>query len=227
MYKLLNNMRVIEASSFIASPLAGLYLSQMGAEVIRVDQIGGGPDFNRWPKAPNYVTADGKRLMVMAITPRQWSGLVKALDIAEAVASLRSEDMDHARRAQRPDDLARAYQRRGGNGAGFDHTGLDLDCVARGCDLAQSPPLNRAASKIVSATRLSELAKPSLMSAIRFSSKAEGGSPWPTTLKIRSGELRRDTSANSSIVRLSSRRWIEVSTSGSASAMKPGLLPVL
>lgn len=50
MYSQLNGLSVIEASSFVASPTAGLYLAQMGAEVIRVDQIGGGPDFNRWPK---------------------------------------------------------------------------------------------------------------------------------------------------------------------------------
>ncbi len=49
MYPLLNGLSVIEASSFVASPSAGLYLAQMGAEVIRVDQIGGGPDFHRWP----------------------------------------------------------------------------------------------------------------------------------------------------------------------------------
>lgn len=53
MYALLSGLRVIEASSFVASPTAGLYLAQMGAEVIRVDQIGGGPDFHRWPKAAN------------------------------------------------------------------------------------------------------------------------------------------------------------------------------
>jgi 2-methylfumaryl-CoA isomerase len=52
-YPLLTGLRVVEASSFVASPTAGLYLAQMGAEVIRVDQIGGGPDFNRWPKAAN------------------------------------------------------------------------------------------------------------------------------------------------------------------------------
>jgi 2-methylfumaryl-CoA isomerase len=50
MYPLLNGLSVIEASSFVASPTAGLYLAQMGAEVIRVDQIGGGPDYHRWPK---------------------------------------------------------------------------------------------------------------------------------------------------------------------------------
>ncbi len=49
MYKLLSGLSVIEASSFVASPTAGLYCAQFGAEVIRVDQIGGGPDFHRWP----------------------------------------------------------------------------------------------------------------------------------------------------------------------------------
>lgn len=53
MYNLLPTLSVIEASSFVASPTAGLYLAQMGAEVIRVDQIGGGPDFGRWPLADN------------------------------------------------------------------------------------------------------------------------------------------------------------------------------
>ena len=49
MYPLLKGLTVIEASSFVASPTCGLYCAQMGAEVIRVDPIGGGPDFHRWP----------------------------------------------------------------------------------------------------------------------------------------------------------------------------------
>jgi 2-methylfumaryl-CoA isomerase len=53
MYSLLTGLRVVEASSFIASPSCGLYLAQMGAEVIRIDQLGGGLDFHRWPKADN------------------------------------------------------------------------------------------------------------------------------------------------------------------------------
>jgi len=53
MYQLLSGLTVIEASSFVASPTAGLYLAQMGAEVIRIDQAGGGPDFRRWPRGPS------------------------------------------------------------------------------------------------------------------------------------------------------------------------------
>ena len=55
---------IIEVSAFIAAPYAGLTLAQMGAEVIRIDPIGGGLDYNRWP-----VTKDGKSLY--------WAGLNK------------------------------------------------------------------------------------------------------------------------------------------------------
>jgi 2-methylfumaryl-CoA isomerase len=48
-YNMLSGLSLIEASSFVASPSAGLYCAQMGMEVVRVDQIGGGPDFHRWP----------------------------------------------------------------------------------------------------------------------------------------------------------------------------------
>ncbi len=53
MYDLLKGLRVVEGSAFVAGPTCGLYLAQMGAEVIRFDAIGGGPDFRRWPLADN------------------------------------------------------------------------------------------------------------------------------------------------------------------------------
>ena len=49
----LKGMRVVEGSAFVAVPLAGMTLAQMGAEVIRFDRIGGGLDAGRWPLAPN------------------------------------------------------------------------------------------------------------------------------------------------------------------------------
>ncbi|AZI35314.1 hypothetical protein NT2_24_00080 [Caenibius tardaugens NBRC 16725] len=52
-YDLLDGLRVIEAAAFVAGPSAGMHLAQMGAEVIRIDAIGGGPDYRRWPLAPN------------------------------------------------------------------------------------------------------------------------------------------------------------------------------
>ena len=65
MYDLLKGLTVVEAAAFIAGPTCGLYLCQFGAEVIRIDQIGGGPDFRRWPLAAN-----GESLY--------WEGLNKA-----------------------------------------------------------------------------------------------------------------------------------------------------
>jgi 2-methylfumaryl-CoA isomerase len=53
LYDLLKGLRVVEGSAFVAAPTCGLYLAQMGAEVIRFDNIGGGPDFRRWPLADN------------------------------------------------------------------------------------------------------------------------------------------------------------------------------
>lgn len=53
MYDLLKGLTVVEGSAFIAGPTCGLYLAQLGAEVIRFDNIGGGPDFRRWPLAPS------------------------------------------------------------------------------------------------------------------------------------------------------------------------------
>jgi len=57
MYQLLNGLSIIEVSSFVASPTAGLYCAQMGAEVIRIDQIGGGLDYDRYMQ-----TTEGRSL---------------------------------------------------------------------------------------------------------------------------------------------------------------------
>ncbi len=46
---ILEGMRVIEGSAFVAAPLAGMTLAQMGADVIRFDPLGGGLDYRRWP----------------------------------------------------------------------------------------------------------------------------------------------------------------------------------
>ncbi len=57
MYKLLSGLSIIEASSFVASPTAGLYCAQMGAEVIRVDHKAGGLDYDRY-----MLTDEGRSL---------------------------------------------------------------------------------------------------------------------------------------------------------------------
>lgn len=52
MIPLLTGLRVVECASFIAAPSCALHLRQLGADVIRIDPIGGGPDFHRWPLSP-------------------------------------------------------------------------------------------------------------------------------------------------------------------------------
>lgn len=64
MVGVLSGMRVVEGSAFVAIPLAGMTLAQMGADVIRFDRLEGGLDATRWP-----VTAEGKSLF--------WAGLNK------------------------------------------------------------------------------------------------------------------------------------------------------
>jgi 2-methylfumaryl-CoA isomerase len=65
MNRLLQDLRIVEISAFVAAPLGGMTMAQLGAEVIRIDPIGGGIDFGRWP-----VTRDGASLY--------WAGLNKA-----------------------------------------------------------------------------------------------------------------------------------------------------
>jgi 2-methylfumaryl-CoA isomerase len=61
---ILSGLRVVEGSAFVAAPLGGMTLAQMGADVIRFDPIGGGLDHKRWP-----VTAQGDSLF--------WAGMNK------------------------------------------------------------------------------------------------------------------------------------------------------
>ncbi|REE07405.1 mesaconyl-CoA C1-C4 CoA transferase [Paraburkholderia sp. BL27I4N3] len=49
----LAGLRIVEVSAFIAAPLGAMTLAQLGAEVIRIDPIGGNIDYRRWPLAAN------------------------------------------------------------------------------------------------------------------------------------------------------------------------------
>src|SRR5271166_3914363 len=49
MNHILKDLRIIEGSAFVAAPLAGMTLAQLGADVIRFDPIRGGLDERRWP----------------------------------------------------------------------------------------------------------------------------------------------------------------------------------
>ncbi|OBF98294.1 CoA transferase [Mycolicibacter sinensis] len=76
----LSGVRVIEIASFVAVPLAGMTLAQLGADVVRVDPVGGAADYRRWP-----VTEDG--------TSIYWTGLNKGK--RSVVADLRAPEGQH------------------------------------------------------------------------------------------------------------------------------------
>ncbi len=45
----LEGLRIVEVSAFVAAPLGGATLAALGADVVRIDPIGGGIDAQRWP----------------------------------------------------------------------------------------------------------------------------------------------------------------------------------
>jgi 2-methylfumaryl-CoA isomerase len=47
----LDGLTIAEGSAYVAAPLGGMTLAQLGADVIRFDDIGGGLDHTRWPLA--------------------------------------------------------------------------------------------------------------------------------------------------------------------------------
>lgn len=53
MNNILSGLRIIESSAFVAVPMAGMTLAQMGAEVIRFDRLEGGLDARRMPYSPS------------------------------------------------------------------------------------------------------------------------------------------------------------------------------
>ena len=58
---ILTGLSVVEGSAFVAAPLGGMTLAQLGADVIRFDQIGGGLDYGRWPFAPSRVVRSAQQ----------------------------------------------------------------------------------------------------------------------------------------------------------------------
>ena len=78
---ILHGLRIVEGSAFVATPLGGMTLAQLGADVIRFDPIGGGLDYHRWP-----VTTDGTSLF--------WAGLNKGKrSIAVDIRSPRGQEL--------------------------------------------------------------------------------------------------------------------------------------
>ena len=84
----LGGMRIVELSAYVATPLCGMTLSQLGADVIRVEPIGGQADRTRWPLSSSgtslYWTGLNKGKRAVAVDFRSAQG--RAL-VADLVAS--------------------------------------------------------------------------------------------------------------------------------------------
>lgn len=82
---ILAGFQMIEGSAFVAAPLGGMTLAQLGADVIRFDQMGGGLDYGRWPLAKRGQSLfwaglnKGKRSIQVDIRSEEGRELVTAL----------------------------------------------------------------------------------------------------------------------------------------------------
>src|ERR1051326_4370323 len=88
MNRLLADLRIVEFSAFVAAPLGGMTMAQMGAEVIRIDPIGGAIDYNRWPVARNGASLywaglnKAKRSVALALDKPEGRALAQAIATA-------------------------------------------------------------------------------------------------------------------------------------------------
>ncbi|HVZ44206.1 MAG TPA: CoA transferase [Ramlibacter sp.] len=132
----LSGLRLVEAAAFVAAPLGGMTLAQMGADVIRIDPLEGGLDYRRWP-----VTEDNTSLF--------WCGLNKSKrsvalnlateegrELAMAIACAPGDDagmfltnfpargwLDHEKlKARRPDLIQLTLQGDRHGGSAVDYT---------------------------------------------------------------------------------------------------------
>lgn len=81
----LAGLRIVEVSAFVAAPLGGMTLAQLGAEVIRIDPLGGNIDIARWPLAPDGQSLywaslnKGKRSVSLALDKEEGQALARDL----------------------------------------------------------------------------------------------------------------------------------------------------
>ncbi|WP_323040039.1 CoA transferase [Gemmobacter sp.] len=134
-YGFLNGLRVVESAAFIAAPLAGLTLAQSGADVIRVDQIGGGLDYPRMPRMRGGRSLywaglnKGKRSVAVDLRRPEGRELVQALVCAPGpkggvlLSNIASAWLDHAvLQARRADVITCLVQGNPDGGTALDYT---------------------------------------------------------------------------------------------------------
>jgi len=129
----LTGLTVVEVSSFVAAPLCGMTLNQLGAQVIRVDPIGGASDVHRWPLADDgtsiYWTGLNKGKRSIAVDLRSPAGqeLIARLVVeGDGVVVTNASGlpwMNHDQLAGKRDDLIHVQLLGRGDGStGVDYT---------------------------------------------------------------------------------------------------------
>lgn len=149
----LAGVRIVEISSFVAVPLAGMTLAQLGAEVVRVDPIDGAADYLRWPVTDGGASIywaglnKGKRSVAADFRSPDGQDLVQRLIVDAGVlitnvAGREWHSYDTLTRL-RPDLIHVEVSGRADGGTGVDYTvnaGLGFPMVTGPPDLAS--PVN-------------------------------------------------------------------------------------
>lgn len=128
----LSGVRIVEISSFVAVPLAGMTLAQLGAEVVRIDPLGGAADYHRWPltSAGDSIywagLNKGKRSMTVDMGSEEGRALVTRLIVAAGVmitnVAGRHWHSHETLSALRPDLIHLEVVGRGDGSTGVDYT---------------------------------------------------------------------------------------------------------
>jgi 2-methylfumaryl-CoA isomerase len=145
----LAGVRIVEISSFVAVPLAGMTLHQLGAEVVRVDPVGGAADYNRWPVTPDGTSIywaglnKGKRSVAADIRSAEGQDLVQRLIAGSGVlitnVAGREWHSYETLTRLRPDLIHVEVSGRADGGTGVDYTvnaGIGFPLVTGPADLA-------------------------------------------------------------------------------------------
>ena len=128
----LAGVRIVEISSFVAVPLAGMTLAQLGAEVIRIDPIGGAADYQRWPLTDGGVSIywaglnKGKRSVAADMRSPEGQQLIQRLIVDAGIlitnVAGRQWHSHETLSAQRPDLIHLEVSGRADGTTGVDYT---------------------------------------------------------------------------------------------------------
>ncbi|MFF3572527.1 CoA transferase [Nocardia jiangxiensis] len=126
----LAGLRIVEVSGYVAAPLCGMTLAQLGAEVIRVEPIGGAPDRARLPHSETgtslYWTGLNKGKRSIEVDLSTAAGRALVVDLVAECGVLLTNSERHLRfdelRARRPDVIHAVLTGRRDGGPAVDYT---------------------------------------------------------------------------------------------------------